>query len=93
MQHTLEALAGGQHGDMLQRYAQRYGVEPGELQRRMQVWTGLPLNLRRHPTSDGCPRHSWRASRRAGSTMPEKVLGSTLASTLGNTLGSTLRPG
>ncbi len=36
MQNTLQALAGGQHGELVQRYAERYGVAPEELQQRMQ---------------------------------------------------------
>lgn len=42
LQSTLTALAGGQHGELVARYAERFGVTPEELQRRMQVggWGG-----------------------------------------------------
>ncbi|GAB4820982.1 hypothetical protein N2152v2_008028 [Parachlorella kessleri] len=36
MQSTLQALAGGQHGELVQHYAARFGVSTEELQQRMQ---------------------------------------------------------
>lgn len=43
MNKTLAALASGEHSELLQRYAERFGVAPEELQQRMQVRSGLPM--------------------------------------------------